>query len=301
MWKKSLLACLVLCTGLPLAVAAPKPAKSKLPRLSASQIIAKNIKARGGLASWRAIKTMSMSGTMEAGGKDNVELPFVMRLKRPRQMEFELKFHDQTAMQVYDGKEGWKLRPFLNRTDVEPYTPEEMKKAADMQDLDGPLVDYAAKGTKVALDGTERVDGRDAYRLKLTLKDHQVRHVWIDGESFLEVKLEGSPRVLDGKERAVATYLRDYKPVNGLKIPFVYETAVEGVKATHKMRIEKVELNPRLDDSLFAKPNALPKKAPVIVTAGKPGGNHGEEIAHAPVGPQSRQHSGPDGRTGAAK
>jgi len=46
---------------------------------------------------------------------------------------------------------------------------------------------------------------------------------------FLEVKVEGTPRRLDGKYHPVATYLRDYKSVNGLMVPFVLETAVEGV------------------------------------------------------------------------
>jgi len=39
-------------------------------------------------------------------------------------------------------------------------------------------------------------------------------------------------------------------------IPFVLETAVEGYQETHKMIIEKVAVNPKLDDALFAKPGA---------------------------------------------
>lgn len=257
MFKKTIIASALICAGMPCAFAATKAAASHLPRLTVSQIVAKNVKARGGLAGWRAVKTMAMSGTMEAGGKDNVKLPFVMRMKRPRKMEFELTFDGKTARQVYDGTSGWKLRPFLNRTDAEPYTPDEIKKASEAQDLDGPLIDHAAKGTKVALDGVEPIEGHDAYRLKLTLKDKQVRHIWIDGKSFLELKLEGYPRILDGKEHKTATYFRDYRSVDGLKVPFVFETAVEGVTATHKMTIENVTLNPKLNDSMFAKPVAV--------------------------------------------
>lgn len=257
MLKKTLAASVMLCAGVPCALAAPKTAASHLPSLSAKQIIARNVKARGGLVAWRAVKTMSMSGMMEAGGKNNTQLPFLIRMKRPRKMEFELTFDGKTAKQVYDGTTGWKLRPFLNRTEAEPYTPEEIRKASEMQDLDGPLIDYAAKGTKVTLEGTEPVEGHDAYKLRLTLRDHQARSLWVDGRSFLEVKLEGNPRVLDGKEHKVATYFRDYRLVNGLQIPFVYETVVDGVKATHKMTIDKVTVNPALDDALFSKPAAL--------------------------------------------
>jgi hypothetical protein len=69
------------------------------------------------------------------------------------------------------------------------------------------LVDYAAKGTRIDLDGIEKVDGRDAYKLKLTLKNGEAMHVWIDAETFLEAKIEGTPRRLDGKYHPVEVYL----------------------------------------------------------------------------------------------
>ena len=165
----------------------------------------------------------------------------------------ELQFNGQTAIQVFDGSNGWKLRPFLNRHQVEPFTAEEMKATAVQADLDGPLVDYDAKGTKVELEGIEKVLDSDAYKLKLTLKRGQTQHVWVDTKSFLEVKIEGSPRRLDGKYHAVATYLRDYQPVNGVMLPRLLETAVEGMPQTEKIAIESIAVNPKLDDSLFAK------------------------------------------------
>jgi hypothetical protein len=50
-----------------------------------------------------------------------------MELKRPGKMRMELQFNGQTAIQVYDGANGWKLGPFLKRRVVEPYTTEETK------------------------------------------------------------------------------------------------------------------------------------------------------------------------------
>ena len=116
-----------------------------------------------------------------------------MELKRPRKMRFELQFNGQTAVQVFDGANGWKLRPFLNRRVVEPFTTEEMKAASLQPDLGGPLVDYAAKGTHIELAGMEKVEDRDTYKLKLTLKNGQAVHVWIDAQTFLESKIEGQP------------------------------------------------------------------------------------------------------------
>jgi predicted DNA-binding helix-hairpin-helix protein len=195
-----------------------------------------------------------------------------MELKRPRKMRVELTFNGQKAIQVFDGANGWKLRPFLNRRVVEPYTAEEMKSASLQADLDGPLVDYAAKGTKIELDGMEKVEDRDTYKLKLTMNNGQSIHVWIDAQSFLEAKIEGQPRRLDGEYHSVEVYYRDYRPVNGLQIPYVLETKVlplaqksPGFGNTpvppEKIVIEKVAVNPKLDESLFSKPGdgAVPK------------------------------------------
>jgi outer membrane lipoprotein-sorting protein len=223
--------------------------------LTAAQIVDKNVAARGGLQAWRAVQTITMSGKLEAGGTQNTELPFALEMKRPRKTRLELQFNGQTAVQVYDGVNGWKLRPFLNRRQVEPYTPEELKAASLQADLDGPLMDYNAKGTKVEVQGIQTVEGRQAYNLKLTLKSGQGLHVWVDAETFLDVKVDGTPRRLDGKYHPVETYFRDFRQVKGLMVPYVLETAVEGAKRTEKIRIESVVVNPKLEDSHFTKPH----------------------------------------------
>jgi hypothetical protein len=225
------------------------------PKLTAAQLVDKNVAAKGGLQAWRAVQTLSFSGKMDVGGKSKTQLPFVLEKKRPRKTRVELAFANDTSVQVYDGANGWKFRPYLGRRTVEPYSPEELKAAAFESELDGPLVDYAAKGNKVEFEGVDKVETHDAYKLKVTLKGGQVQHVWLDAGTFLEVKLEGTPRRMDRKMRPVWIYLRDYKSVNGLMVPYTIETAVEGNKATHGMFIEKVVVNPTLDDSRFAKPN----------------------------------------------
>jgi hypothetical protein len=258
-------------------------------KLSAAAIVEKNVAARGGLQAWRSVQTMSLEGKLGAGGNqratlpvpgrrpdpkivpsrpaEEVKLPFVMELKRSRKMRLELQFNGQTALQVYDGANGWKLRPYLNRRVVEPYTAEELKSASMQADLDGPLVDYAAKGTQIELAGMEKVDGRDTYKLKLTLKNGDAMHIWIDAQTFLEAKMEGQPRRLDGTYHPVEIYFRDYRPVNGLEIPYVLETKVVPVAKTalglkdtpvptEQIVIDKVVVNPKLDESLFSKPEA---------------------------------------------
>ncbi len=286
MFQKSLGIRIFLSLTMPVFAADVPPSRAKL---SAEEIVGKNVAARGGLEAWRAVQTMSLAGKLGAGGNqraalpvsrpdrgtrlqtpptrpaEEVELPFLMELKRPRKMRFELEFNGKTAVQVFDGANGWKLRPFLNRLDVEPYTAEEMKMASMQADLDGPLVDYTAKGTRIELAGMEQVENRDTYKLKMTMKSGATLHVWIDAQTFLETKIEGQPRRLDGTFHPVEVYFRDYRQVSGLQIPYVLETKVLPVAKTalglkdppvpaEKISIEKVVVNPKLEESLFSKP-----------------------------------------------
>jgi outer membrane lipoprotein-sorting protein len=263
----------------------------QVPRLTAAQVVEKHIAARGGAQAWKAVQSMQLSGKLDAGHGDNLEraekmvnagkkaggrgtndevkaasdatetekeiqLPFTLDLKRPKRTRMEVLFDGKTAVQVFDGQHGWKLRPFLNRNDAEPYTVDEVKAEASRDDLDGPLIDSAAKGTKVELDGIEQIEGQPAYKLKVTPKGGAVKHVWIDAKTFLDVKVEGFPKRMDGKMHPVYVYQRDFRSVQGVMIPFVLETAVDGYAETHKVQIEKAAINPQLDDSLFSKPHA---------------------------------------------
>jgi outer membrane lipoprotein-sorting protein len=273
MSRKPFLPLMALAALVPLAAAAA-PAS-----LTAAQIVEKNVAARGGLEAWRAVHTLLFSGKMDAGGKTNPQLPFRMELKRPRKSRVEIDFAEDTAIQVYDGTEGWKLRPFLNRKQIEPFTADQLKAASMESELDGFLVDYAAKGTTVKLDGVDKVDGRDAYKLALTLKDGQVRHVWIDAETYLEAKIEGVPRRMDGKMRPVEVFYRDFRPVDGLMIPYVLETAVAVGRheQTNKIAIDQVVVNPVMEDSRFTKLGlgVTPAPEPHAVAGARPGGGTG--------------------------
>jgi hypothetical protein len=263
-------------------------------KLSATEIADKSAAARGGLQAWRNVKTLVLVGKMGAGGNqratlqvpntasagivtrknsaqslpsrpaEEVQLPFRMELARPHKMRFELDFAGQTAIQVYDGTNGWKLRPYLNRRVVEAFTEDELKISSAQSELDGPLMDYAAKGTRIELVGTEKVEDHDTYKIKMTMKNGQALHVWIDAQTFLETKVEGQPRRMDGTVHPVEVYSRDYRQVDGLQIPFILETRVLPVTKTalglrdvpvppERILVEKVIVNPKLDEALFAK------------------------------------------------
>lgn len=236
--------------------------KASRSSLTAEQIVSRNVAARGGLKAWRAVKTLKISGTMEAGGKKNTELPFVLEMKRPHRSRLEIRFRGQTAVQVYDGKQGWKVRPFLGRNDAEPFSPAEAKAASGWAELDGPLVDYVRKGTKITLDGQGAVSGHKAYKLVVTMNNGTQRRIWVDASSFLELKIDGDPKRLDGTMHHVSVYYRDYKTEGGLTTPRLFETVVDGARGSHKMHIEQVVVNPPMADGIFGKPTMAIARAP---------------------------------------
>jgi hypothetical protein len=252
---------------------------------AAEPILQKHAAARGGLDAWKAVHALAMSGTLDAGvprdplklaqhfqrsltemraearrasaqpaaPEKQVTLPFVMQLERPRRSRVEVKFRGDTAVQVYDGERGWKLRPYLGRREVEDFTPEELRVASQQTELDGPLLEALAHHERVALLGTEKVQGRDAYKLEVG-RGRDARHVWIDAQTYLDVKVDGTRR-LDGKLHPVYTEYRDFRPENGLMIPRVLETSVEGVRGSETIRIERVAVNPSLPRDAFSRPD----------------------------------------------
>jgi hypothetical protein len=134
---------------------------------------------------------------------------------------------------------------------------DEAKEVQEMADLDGPIVDYKSKGNQVELIGKENVEGTPAYKLKVTLKNGDVQTVYIDADSFLEIK-EETKRMVRGTETNVESNIGDYKEVNGIIFPFAIESGVKGSAERQKLTITKIELNVPADDSIFKMPAAAP-------------------------------------------
>jgi outer membrane lipoprotein-sorting protein len=222
------------------------------------ELVARNVAARGGAQAWHAVSSLRMTGQMDVGGGKLV--PYVLEQKNPGKMRLEIDVAGQTAIQCYDGREGWKVAPYRGVKSPQPLSREELREAAGPADLYGPLFDYASRGHVVELQGREKVEGRDTYKLKVTLPAGAVRWVYLDAASALEVKVEAVRRQGTRGSR-VQTYYHDWRPVEGLLIPHRYETRADGSKDSHRLTVETARVNPALDDSRFAMKAAAPAGA----------------------------------------
>jgi len=184
-----------------------------------------------------------------------MEAPFTMMNKRPQQTRLEFTVQGMTGIQAYDGKTAWNVMPFMGKKEPEAMSADETKMMEEQADFDGPLVDYKEKGHKVELAGKEQVEGADAYKLKLTLKNGDVRYVFLDAETYLDIKVEAK-RTIRGTEIEGETLMGDYKEVDGMMVAHSMEMGAKGSPSEQKQKLtlEKVEFNVSLPESLFAMP-----------------------------------------------
>jgi outer membrane lipoprotein-sorting protein len=218
---------------------------------SVDDIINNVIKAMGGLEKIKAVKTAVIDGRTYQGA---MEIPIMIKIKKPNKIRIEVIIQGQTMVQAYDGSVGWQIIPFLGTTEPEN-SPEEETKMLKMQaDLDGPIVDYKEKGNKVELMGEEDMEGNKVYKLKLTMKEGDVHYIYIDKESYVPLKRSMSIKKGDS-EIIVESIFSDYKSVEGVLIPFTTENKVGG-QLTGSFVIGEIKFNVDLDDSIFTKPKS---------------------------------------------
>jgi outer membrane lipoprotein-sorting protein len=216
--------------------------------LTVDEILAKHAEARGGIGKLRALQAKRFSGKMSFGP---MEFPFTLTQKRPGMTRLEFNVHGVTGIQAYDGSMGWSVMPFIGRKDPEPMAGDELRTTQEQADFDGPLVDYAKKGHKVALLGKEDVEGSPAHKLKLTARDGAESTIYLDAQTFLEVKREAK-RTIQGQEVESTTLFGNYQDVDGYRFPFFIEVRTK--MGSQKITIEKAEINPTVDNATFRMP-----------------------------------------------
>jgi hypothetical protein len=224
---------------------------------TAEEIVGKYIKAVGGSERIQAVKTLRRSGKFTGGG--GFEAVILEENKRGGMVRQEFSLQGLTAINAYDGKTGWKIEPWQGKKDPEPLGEEEMKQILEDSDFDGPLVNYQQKGNKLEFVGMEPVEGTDAFKLRLTLANGDVRFYYMDTDYFVPIKID-TKRMIRGAEFEYETSLSDYKEVAGWYLPHSIESNVKGSANRQKVTYEKIEANVPLDDNRFHMPT-MPAKA----------------------------------------
>ena len=224
--------------------------------MSADELIAKNIQARGGADKIAAIKDLKLEGTLRvSGGFGTLELKYVQYRKAPNLTRVDATVQGLTQVQSWDGDSAWRISPFQGRKDPERLSADDAKQIADDAALAGPLVDYRKSGSRVEYVGTEDVDGTNAHKLKVSLKTGDTEYVYLDPDHFLEIRTVGQRRVR-GTETEDITDYGDYEQVDGVYFPFSISSHSKDGGNETTITINKAKANTAISDALFAFPAA---------------------------------------------
>jgi hypothetical protein len=239
-----------ICVPAVLAAQAPaQPQKSAAPTVD--EVVAMNLKARGGVELLRAIESMKMTGTVTSPAGQAKMTNWVMRPNRKRT---ETNFGGQKAIEAFDGTTAWVSMGGLPPQLIPPSA--RLDEAKKRSEIDPPLLDYKERGRTVTLVGREKVDGTDVYHLRIT-DGGQVTHYYVDAATGLEKKI--SNWISDGKMSAqVELRFSDFREVQGRMVPFTIQQIVDG-KPVAQTRLESVEFNIPIDDAMFKMPGKAPR------------------------------------------
>jgi hypothetical protein len=242
----------------PTSLLAPALNAQELRPLTVDALVAKNIEAKGGIDALRAVRSVRFTGKMLVN-QGQLEFTYTQTKERPGRVRAEATLQGMTRVQAYDGAEGWKISPFGGRKDPEKMSVDDAKSLVEDAEIDGPLVDWEAKGSTVEYLGPEDVDGTLAHKLKVVRKNGDVSYVYLDPDYFLEIRIL-TQRLEQGAEVEVETDLGDYEKIAGVFFPFSREAGAKGSSDKQKIIIEKAEANAVVDEGAFKFPPVTSKK-----------------------------------------
>jgi hypothetical protein len=179
-------------------------------------IINKHVASLGGKGNLSKINNVVMEGSLSIQG---TEISLVLT-----QVNGKLNRQDITAMGMHGfdmltDKEGWTYMPFQGMQQPESKSAEDIKENQGDLDFAGPLVDYAAKGHKVELQGKEDVDNTPCYKIKATLAWGKEITFFIDAATNM-IKRTIDKRKVNGQVAEMQTDFDDYKEVEGVKMAY---------------------------------------------------------------------------------
>jgi len=210
--------------------------------VSAETVIEDYLNAIGGSRQLKEVKDMSIVMNTTVQG---MTMQMNMQRKSPDKLLMKVEMNGSTVNETkFDGKQGY-VSGMGQKQELQEEDVAEMKAQASIF----PELDYLGKDFELELVGIEQVDGNNAYHL-LVKTPSGTQQVYYDQQTSLKVKTVVPRTGPGGAETMVITRMSDYREVDGIKVPF--EITSEGMAPFPlTMKVESVELNAGLEDSLF--------------------------------------------------
>ena len=216
-------------------------------------IIAANLKSKGGLEKIKATQTVRMTGSVVArdpSGRD-VTGTMTMAAKRPNLMRRDAEV-GQRIVNAYDGTSLWMM---IGNNPPQQLPNTQAAYARQDAEFDSVFVDYKEKGTKIDLVGKDTVDDTPVYHLRVTKKTGPPQDYYLDVATGLEKRISVSAQAPDGSSLLSVTDFSDYRSVDGCMVPFMLRQRQNQVIIA-TTTVDKVEFNVPIEDSYFKMPSS---------------------------------------------
>jgi outer membrane lipoprotein-sorting protein len=215
-------------------------------------VIASNLRSKGGLEKIKATETVRMTGSVVArdmAGRDHTGT-MTMVAKRPNLMRRDADVDGQRIVNAFDGSALWMA---IGTAPPQQVPTNQNAYSAQDAEFDSVFVDYKDKGHKIELIGKETLDGVPVYHLKVTKKGGPPQDYYLDAETGLEKKISVTGRGPDGSQMVNVTEFSDYRSVDGSMVPFVSKQRQNGTLIA-TITVDKAEFNVPIDDAMFRMP-----------------------------------------------
>lgn len=210
---------------------------------TADEIITKHIEAIGGADAWRKINSVKMEGSMQIPSGPLVNMTqTILHGKGNRQ---DIIVMGMNGFIIITPASGWNFMPFNGQAAPEAMTAEDVAENQSELDVQGSLVDYAAKGHTVEFLGKDDVEGTECYKLKVNLKSGKPETMYFDTKSYMLIRTVAVQKA-NGQEAEVTTNFSNYE-----KLPEGIVVAKSIGLPFGELNITKVVINSPVDESIF--------------------------------------------------
>ncbi|MCU0419073.1 MAG: outer membrane lipoprotein-sorting protein [Cyclobacteriaceae bacterium] len=226
------------------------------------EILAKYFENTGGQAKWEAVQGLKTTAKLNMQGMD---LPLnIIQLKDGRQMTFAAFQGMQFYQEVFDGSTLWGTNQMTMKAEKSDAETTENFKANLAGDFISPFLNYKKKGYTVELLGKETMEGSEVFKIKLTKKPikvdgketENVEFYYFDAADYVPILSESELKSGPGKGTVLQNKMSDYQDVNGLMFPFSMTVSAKGQTGGQTINITAIEINPKVEASVFAFPTS---------------------------------------------
>jgi hypothetical protein len=208
--------------------------------ITAEEIINRYLQAIGGA---EKIYNIMDRTTIMRGSVQGINIAIVSYQKAPNKLKQEIKAGNSDQTIIFNGKKGI-MKLAGEEKEISGSELEKLKYEATIT----LLTDLEHHGVKVTLEGKEKIEGKDAYKLIMTLPSGIKWTQFYDLETGLKIKEEKYISTAMGLFEQQIFY-DDYKEVEGILYPFTIIQSIGAQKM--EFTVSSIKVNTGLTDREF--------------------------------------------------